>query len=101
MIQLRLDTSPKPSAWNLHPSQNENGLYKFSSLEINLDQRKYVLVRRTGDLLEWFGDLGGFKAMLFTIGSLFISSYASYNLNSLLLTTFFRMMPSQTQSESI
>ena len=50
---------PQASAWIEHPTKNETGLYKFSSIEVNLDQRIRSVQRETYDLLSWLGDIGG------------------------------------------
>ena len=39
LISMNDEKRPAPSSWNDHPSRNSTGLYKFTSLEIDLDQR--------------------------------------------------------------
>lgn len=89
---------PKPSAWNVHPSQNSTGLYKFVSWELNLNQRIQVTTRLTYDFLSWLGDCGGLKDGIFWIGSIIMHAYSAYNMNTLLLTTVFRVNPSDSNS---
>ena len=82
---------PKPSSWTDHPSRNPNGLYKFIDLNIKLSQSIRVTTRQTYDILTWLGDCGGLKDGIFGLGSIIIQAFQSYSMNTLLLTTVFRM----------
>ena len=55
--------------------------------------------RKTGDLLDMLGEIGGFNRAIFQLGSILISVFTSYNLNNYLLTTLFRMRPRYTFEE--
>ena len=76
---------PQPSAWNEHPSKNATGLYKFSSLEFNLDLRVRIINRQTYDILSWLGDLGGLVDALYYVTQALMIPYTSYALKSSLL----------------
>ena len=93
-MHLNLDRINHPSAWNDHPQHNKTGLYKFSSVEINLDQRIKVTNRQSYSFLDWIGDCGGLKDGIYLIGSILMAALSSYNLDNSLLTTLFRIAPS-------
>ena len=50
---------PQISSWNEHPSVNATGLYKFTSIEINVNSKMKITTRNTYDILSWLGDVGG------------------------------------------
>ena len=84
------ERSPQPTSWINHPSIVPNGRYKFSSFQINLDNRIKVSNRQTYDVLDWLGDCGGLADALFRLASFVISVFTSYNIKNVLLTTLFR-----------
>ena len=47
-------------------------MYKFVSVEIDLDMRKLVITRQTYDLLSWLGDIGGLTDAFLLIGKFFM-----------------------------
>ena len=85
--------SLESSSWVDHPSQNKTGLYKFSSLELNLDTRVRVMNRETYDLLSWLGDLGGLLDALKYAGEFLLAPYLAFTTQSTLLRSLFRMKP--------
>ena len=64
---------------------------------IFVDQRIRVTKRYTYDVLDWLRDCGGLTKGLFVIGEIIIPIFTSYNLKTLLLTTFFRTVTSSHQ----
>ena len=92
-LEHRMDV-PQPSAWNEHPSKNATGLYKFSSIEFNLDLRVRIINRQTYDILSWLGDLGGLVDALYYVTQALMIPYTSYALRSSLLRMLFRLQPS-------
>ena len=87
------------SAWTDHPSVNATGLYKFVSLEVNLEQQKLVIMRETYDILSWLGDVGGLTDCLLLIGKFILKPFTSYSLQTFLLSGLFRMQPLNTHTE--
>lgn len=81
------------SAWNVHPTVDPNGLYKFTSYEINLNQKSIVVNRSTYDILSWLGDLGGLNEALVRIVGLFLKPFTLYNLGSTMLVALFKLLP--------
>ena len=79
------------SVWIDHPTKNEFGLYKFSSIEFNLDKRIGVVQRETYDLLSWLGDLGGLIDALKYAVQFLLAPYAAFSSKSTLLRSLFRM----------
>ena len=63
-----MDNFPGITSWNTHPSTDPLGKYKFTSLEIILNQDVRVTTRSTYDVLSWIGDCGGLKDGLFGLG---------------------------------
>ena len=84
---------PQSSAWLEHPTKNETGLYKFSSIEFNLDNRIGVVQRETYDLLSWLGDIGGLIDALKYAVQFIMAPYAAFSAKSTLLKSLFRMKP--------
>ena len=70
---------------------NATGLYKFTSVEVNLEQRKQTINRETYDLLQWLGDLGGLMDALYYILLLILRPFTSFRLSGLLLSSLFRI----------
>ena len=91
--------NPVASAWNGDLVKNETGLFKFSSFEVNLDQRVRVINRQTYDVLSWLGDLGGLIDALYYIIYFLLSPYTSYRLKSKILRGLFRMQPHQENDD--
>ena len=87
------------SAWTDHPTVNATGLYKFVSVELNLDQQKLVIMRETYDVLSWLGDVGGLTDCLLLIGKIILKPFTSYSLQTFLLSGLFRMQPLNTHLE--
>ena len=90
LLQLN-DNLPQASAWNEHPSKKATGLYKFSSLEVNLDTKLLSFNRSTYDMLTWIGDIGGLTDALLLMLEFMLMPFMTFNLKSFLLTTLFRM----------
>ena len=87
------------SSWVDHPSVNATGLYKFVSVELNLDQQRLVIMRETYDILSWLGDVGGLTDCLLLIGKFILKPFTSYSLQTFLLSGLFRMQPLNTHNE--
>ena len=87
------------SAWTDLLSKNETGLFKFSSIEVNLDLRVRIINRQTYDVLGWLGDLGGLIDALYYIIFFILSPYTSYRLKSKILRGLFRMQPHHEDDE--
>ena len=100
LIKLNMyDRLAKPSAWNDHPSRNATGLYKFGSFEVSVDQRIQTANRSSYDILDWLRDIGGLTKAILAFGSVTISIFTTYNLNTFLLTTLFRMTHRQAPGD--
>lgn len=67
---------------------------------IFVDQRIKVTKRYTYDVLDWLRDCGGLTKAVFEIGEIIMTLYTSYNLKTLLLTTFFRTVTSSHQQSA-
>ena len=78
---------------------NVTGLYKFSSIEFNLDQRIGITQRETYDLLSWLGDIGGLIDALKYAVQFLLAPYAAFNAKSTLLKSLFRMKPHLDQNQ--
>ena len=50
--------------------------------------------------MTWLGDCGGLRDGVFWIGSVIISTFSSYSMKNLLLTTLFRIIPSNKNPDS-
>ena len=74
-IKAEVSKSPNPSSWNVHPSKDPNGKYKFASFDIELNLSVKVTTRSNYDFLSWLGDCGGFKDGIFAIGSIIMSAF--------------------------
>ena len=85
---------PESSAWIDHPSKNATGLYKFVGIEVNLNQQKLIMTRQTYDFLTYLGDIGGLTDALHLLGKFLISPFSSFSLQSVLLGSLFRLLPS-------
>ena len=60
---------PEQSAWDKFPTDdNPNGLYKFTSIHIDLEKTLIKINRETYSLLDWLGDCGGLFDGLLIIG---------------------------------
>ena len=87
---------PKPSGWIDYPTpENPDGFYKFASIEINMSQDLISWHRQTYSSLDWIGDLGGLFDGLRYFFLLVITPFTSYGLQSKVLSTFFRVSPSE------
>ena len=56
----------RPSSWRNFPTeQNPENLYKYLSVEFNMNPDRIVWNRQTYSFLDWLGDLGGlFDALM-------------------------------------
>ena len=78
---------------------NATGLYKFVSVELNLDKQRLVIMRETYDVLSFLGDVGGLTDCLLLIGKIILKPFTSYSLQTFLLSGLFRMQPLNTHNE--
>ena len=53
-----------------------------------------MIERKTYDVLEWLGDVGGLLDMLIYIGAVLVSPIAAFTLKAELLSQIFRFAPS-------
>ena len=66
--------TPMYSSWSSFPTtDNPNTLYKYASVEINLNKNLRQTNRQTYSLLDLLGDCGGLIDILFFLGELFIN----------------------------
>ena len=66
--------TPQYSAWNKFPTeQDPHSLYKYASVEINLNKDLHMINRQTYSLLDWLGDCGGLLEALFFISDMFFA----------------------------
>ena len=75
---------------------NATGLYKFTSMELNLAPQKQIINRQTYDFLSWLSDCGGLTDACLLIGKMVLKPFTSFNLASFLLTTLFRIIPTSS-----
>ena len=58
-----------------------------------------MITRETYDFLTWLGDIGGLTDALFYIGLFILKPYTIYNLQRILLSGLFRMLPRTEEKE--
>lgn len=85
-----------PSSWRNHPQVHSEGLYKFVSMEVNLDKHSVRINRETYDILSWLGDIGGLIDSLYYLIFLLLKPFSKFSLSSLLLGSLFRVQPKGT-----
>ena len=81
------DLTQRYSAWNYFPTkENPNSLYKFTSIEINLNKDLKQINRQTYSLLDWLGDAGGLLDALFFIAETIVEPFSLFALQSKLVS---------------
>ena len=90
---------PQFSAWDTYPTdENRNqdshlSKYKFTSVELVINKDLYQISRQTYGLLDWLGDCGGLFDALLLIGEIMVTPFATYALNSSLVSKLVREQP--------
>ena len=72
------------SSWTQYPEK-----YKFVGLYIRLDDHMKETVRRTYDLVDLIGSVGGTKAICMTIIGWFIATFGQMKYMSLIANRFY------------
>ena len=83
----------------MHPEIKADGLYKFTSLEVNLDTKLLVFNRSTYDFLTWMSDIGGLTDAILLLAEIIIAPFTVFNLKSFLLNSLFRMSARSDEKE--
>ena len=75
---------PAPSAWQFFPER-----YKIIGIEIYMDFALKSINRSTYSILDYLGDIGGFRDIIQIILGFVLSGYTAYNLDSHILYQLF------------
>lgn len=70
----------QPSFFTEYPK-----LYKFSGLQINTSTKMNMIDRRTFDLMDMFGDVGGVTSIIMLLGSWVTKGFADLTMKSMTL----------------
>lgn len=83
-----------PSAWTEDLLEYpEDGMYKFTSVSVDMQQKKVIIARETYDLLTWMGDIGGLADCLYYFCHFVLMPFTTFTFNSALLRSIFRLLP--------
>ena len=75
-------------------------MYKFASLEINLNRDLIVINRQTYSLLDFLGDCGGLLDALKLLGELFANPVALYMFRTKIASLIVHILPSATSDRN-
>ena len=71
--------NPQYSSWTTFPTDEDPfSLYKYASVEVNLNKDLAMINRQTYSMLDWLGDCGGLLEALFFISDMFFAPFMMF-----------------------
>ena len=93
--------NPQYSAWTNFPSDKDPfALYKYASVEINLNKDLAMINRQTYSMLDWLGDCGGLLEALFFISDMFFAPFMIFKVRQRLNSLIVSLMPSEDANKN-
>ena len=84
----------QPTSWNIFPTEDDpKALYKFASVNMQLNHDLQIDFRTTYGFLDWIGDVGGFSGAVFAVATLLNSANSDFALKSTLMSVLTRVQP--------